>query len=227
MLIPGLNNTAETWDQVIGHLPEEWNVNAVNLPPLSNIDEIADHLLENIVEPIYICGFSFGGYVALSMLERAPELIKGFILLAAMSTADSEKQIEARKKALSRVENGEYFMMMEDNAPITFHPDSLKDEKIMRLRSKIVQEYGPDLFAQHVKATMIRPDRTMIFQQAPIPKLVIAGKEDRVVQSDQLQKLAQSTPNTTYHVIEQTGHMIPMEQPAAVAKVIQDWMAQH
>ncbi|TQR09658.1 alpha/beta fold hydrolase [Psychrobacillus soli] len=226
MLIPGLNNTSETWNQVIYNLPKDWNIKAINVPALSDVDQIADQLLEDITEPFYLCGFSFGGYVALAMLERAPELIQGFILLASSSTSDSEKQKEVRKQAIIRAEKGEYFEMMDANAPLTFHPNSLLNEEIVRLRSKIVQDYGADLFVHHVKATMGRPDRTKIFQNAPIPKLIIAGKEDRVIDPDKLLQLADATSHVEFNVIADTGHMIPLEQPVKVAKVIQNWIEQ-
>lgn len=224
VLIPGLNNTAETWDQVKQNLPADWNVQAVDVPAIPDLDEIADQLLKEIKEPVYLCGFSFGGYVALAMLEKAPELIKGFILLGSNTPADSEQQKIARTKAITRAENGEYFEMMEANGPLTFHPNSLKNEEIMQMRSKIVDDYGPELFISHVKATMGRPDRTLIFKEAAIPKLVVAGKEDGVVSADQLRELAKSASNTEFDMIADTGHMMPLEQPAAVAEVLQKWI---
>ncbi|WP_153733273.1 alpha/beta fold hydrolase [Sporosarcina obsidiansis] len=224
VLIPGLNNTAETWSQVQQYLPADWNVQAVDIPPISDIDEIANQLLEGMQEPVYLCGFSFGGYVALAMLEKAPELIKGFILLGSNTTADSEQQKIVRNKAIGRAENGEYFEMMEANGPLTFHPNSLKNKEMMRTRRKIVNDYGPKRFIAHVKATMGRRDRTLIFKEAAIPKLVVAGKEDGVVPAGQLQELAASASNTEFKMIVDTGHMMPLEQPVAVAEVLQNWI---
>lgn len=227
MLIPGLNNTSETWDQVSEFLPSEWNVNAINIPAISDVNEIADLLLKNETEPFYVCGFSFGGYIALAMLDRAPELIKGFILLASTTTSDSDKQKEARKKAIARAENGEYFKMMEENTPITFHPDSLKNEEIMNLRSKIVNDYGPNLFVNHVNATIGRPDRTSIFKNSKIPKLIISGKDDKVIPAVKLLELAEATPGSTYKAVEGTGHMVPMENPKDVSSIIKEWISKN
>lgn len=227
LLIPGLNNTAETWDQVKQNLPADWNIQAVNVPAIPDVDAIADELLKDQSEPFYLCGFSFGGYVALSILERAPELIKGFILLGSMTTADSEAQKIARKKAIEKAENGEYFEMMEANGPLTFHPDSLLDEDIMNRRNKIVKDYGPETFIAHVKATMGRPDRTTVFNESALPKLVIGGKEDQVMPADKLQEQAQRATDTGYEVISHTGHMMPLEQPIEVASVLQNWIEKH
>lgn len=227
LLIPGLNNTAETWDQVKQHLPADWNVQAVNVPALTDVDAIAEELLKDQTEPFYLCGFSFGGYVALSMLERAPERIKGFILLGSMTTADSEAQKTARKNAIARAENGEYFDMMEANGPLTFHADSLSDQNIMDMRNKIVKDYGPKTFIAHVQATMSRPDRTSVFNESALPKLVIGGKEDQVVPADKLQEQAQQASGTDFEVISHTGHMMPLEQPVEVANVLQNWIEKH
>lgn len=225
VLLPGLNNTAETWDGVKKYLPSTIEAYAMDVPALPTISDIADELLKELPETFYVCGFSFGGYIALEMLAKAPERIKGIALMGSLTTADSETQKENRAKSIQRAENGEYFEMTEANAPKTFHPDSLRNEELINLRKKIVEDYGVESYVPHVKAMISRQDRTRVLKDAKIPKLLIAGETDNVITAEKVKAIADQVKDAEYTTIAGTGHMIPLEQPAVSAEKLSNWIA--
>ncbi|WP_158233814.1 alpha/beta fold hydrolase [Sporosarcina sp. P3] len=224
VLIPGLNNTAETWDGVVKELSPTIEAFPVDVPQLPSIQDIADTLLKELPEKFYVCGFSFGGYVALEMLAQAPERIQGITLMGSLTTADSDTQKENRAKSIERAENGEYFEMTEANAPKTFHPDSLENEELLALRKKIVEDYGAESYIPHVKAMISRQDRTQLLKEAKIPKLLIAGETDLVITVDKVKAVAEQVPDAEFVTISHTGHMIPLEQPAVSAEKLSNWI---
>ncbi|MDV6377446.1 alpha/beta hydrolase [Sporosarcina sp. GW1-11] len=224
VLIPGLNNTAETWDGVKKHLPSTIEAIAVDVPALPVISDIAAELLKELPEQFYVCGFSFGGYVALEMLAQEPERILGISLMGSLTTADSDVQKENRAKSIERAENGEYFEMTEANAPKTFHPDSLENEELLKLRKKIVEDYGAETYIPHVKAMISRQDRTQVLKDAAIPKLLIAGESDKVITAEKIKEVADQVTDAEYTTISHTGHMIPLEQPVVSAEKLASWI---
>ena len=69
VLVPGLNNTPAIWDDVLPRLAPGITVHAPLVPARDTVEAIAEELLAQLPERFALCGFSFGGYVALAMLE--------------------------------------------------------------------------------------------------------------------------------------------------------------
>ena len=75
VLVPGLNNTHAVWDGVVAALGASAQCSALDCPALDTVEAVADALLAQLPERFWLAGFSFGGYVALAMLERAPQRV--------------------------------------------------------------------------------------------------------------------------------------------------------
>ncbi len=52
------------------------------------------------------------------------------------------------------------------------------------------------------------------------PTLILAGKEDRVVPLELVERLAQAIPSSTLTVIEGAAHLLHMERPEEVNRAI-------
>jgi pimeloyl-ACP methyl ester carboxylesterase len=55
--------------------------------------------------------------------------------------------------------------------------------------------------------------------------LVIAAAEDPLRPAEETQELADAIPNATLMTIEGSGHMLPLEQPEALARAIKHWLS--
>ena len=222
-LVPGLNNMATVFDGVRAALPTTIEVHAYDNPPLESVEAIAAHWLERLPQRFWLAGFSFGGYVALAMLEAAPERVAGFALLCSGPQADSAEAAQRRLASLEAVAQGRYFELMEQAAANAFHPDSLANAALMDRRRKMVQAYGPDRYAAHVRATAARPDRSRLLDGAR-PTLVLAASHDKLFAPAQMSALAAGIPGARFVAVEGGGHLVPMEQPQAVADALADWI---
>lgn len=225
VLIPGLNNTHAVFDGVAAHLPPTIRVQAVNCPPLNTVEAIAAALLPQLPERFWLGGFSFGGYVALALLELAPARVEGLAMICTSPYADTAAQVEKRRAALCRVREGEYLEMIEAQAANAFHPASLANEALMTARRHMVEAYGPGSYVAHVEAVMQRPDRTHLLD-GRIPTAVITASHDTVVPEVAVLKYAREIPHAEVSVIRDAGHLAPMEQPRQVAQVLANWMGQ-
>jgi len=222
-LVPGLNNMATVFDGVRSALPATLQVHAYDNPPLESVDAIAAYWLDRLPQRFWLAGFSFGGYVALAMLEAAPERVAGFALLCSGPQADSAEAAQRRLDSLAAVAQGRYFELMEQAAANAFHPDSLADGALMDRRRKMVQAYGPDRYAAHVRATAARPDRSRLLDGSR-PTLVLAASHDKLFVPTQMSTLAAGIPGARFVAIEGGGHLVPMEQPQAVADALAHWI---
>jgi pimeloyl-ACP methyl ester carboxylesterase len=57
-----------------------------------------------------------------------------------------------------------------------------------------------------------------------VPTLVVCGREDRMTPVKYSEFLAQRIPQAELSVIEQAGHMVMLEQPAAFNAALGDWL---
>lgn len=224
VLLPGLNNTRAVFDGVCAALPPTVAAQALDNPALDTVEAIAAAHLAQLPERFWLAGFSFGGYVALAMLALAPERVHGIALLCTAPFADSDAAAQRRLAALDAVAQGRYFEMVAAGVANTFHPDSLANTALMAARQAMVQDYGPERYTAHVRATAARPDRSHLLDGSR-PTLVLAASHDKVFPPATVAGYASAIPGAVQAVVQEAGHLAPMEQPGAVARHLAHWMS--
>lgn len=224
VLVPGLNNTNSVFDGVVPALPAQVQALAVDNPPLDTVEAIAQALLQQLPERFWLAGFSFGGYVALALLEAAPERVQGIAMICTGPYADPAAARPKRLAALEAVAQGRYFELIEQQAATAFHPDSLGNAALMQARRAMVRDYGPERYAAHVRATMARPDRSHLLDGSK-PTLVVSASHDKVIAPDTVTRYAAVIPKVQTHLVQGAGHLLPMEKPSALADLLAHWIS--
>jgi pimeloyl-ACP methyl ester carboxylesterase len=91
------------------------------------------------------------------------------------------------------------------------------------MRLTMVAEYGMERFIAHLRACMQRPARDDVWRSALNP-LLVAGSHDRLLKPQTLRELAASRPGCAFHLIDGAGHLVPLEQPQALADIVVPWV---
>lgn len=222
VLLPGLNNTAAVFDEVAPALPPAIRAHCPNLPALETVEALADAVLWQAPERFWLGGFSFGGYVAMAVLDKAPQRVAGIALICSSPAADTPAQVAKRREAIAGAEAGGYEeTAASSTAP--FHPDSLQRPELMARRRAIVRAYGAQRYIAHVKACIARPDRGALLDGRR-PTLLVTASHDTVVPTANVQALAQRVPGSAFACIDGAGHLLPLEQPQALARVLAQWV---
>ncbi|MCB1395409.1 MAG: alpha/beta hydrolase [Rhodobacter sp.] len=224
LLIPGINNTARTFAPMIAAMPETIDCTAVDCPALPDLDAIARDLLATAPARFVVAGHSFGGYVALAMLDLAPERIDGVILINSSTGADSPAVAAAREQRAQQAEAGGYAALADAASARAYHPDNAGRDDLMAERAEALRGYGAERFAAHCRACAIRPDRTERLRASGKPVLIVAADEDLVIPTEKQRDMAQHL-GAEFALIARAGHMLPAEQPAALAGVVAGWLA--
>ena len=224
ILVPGLNNTAAVWNEVVSELAGKANCWPVTNPVLDSVDAIAEQLLPQLPDRFHLCGFSFGGYVSLAILAIVPERVEGLALVGTTTFADSPQQIEARAKMAAAVRAGDYESLIAEQAAGAFHPESLTRPDVMTRRQQIVAAYGRDRYLAHQAAAIRRPDRTHLVDAFSGPVLLVAAEQDAVCPPAAMKRMLPRIPAAAFETIGPSGHLLPLEQPAALAAVLANWL---
>ncbi|MGB0928023.1 MAG: alpha/beta fold hydrolase [Pikeienuella sp.] len=222
LLIPGINNTARTFDGVVANLPAGMTGVAVDCPALNTVEAVAEALLAEAPEKFIACGHSFGGYVALAMLDLAPERLAGIALINSNDWADSETLAATREQKAAQALGGAYEELANAASARAYHPDNAGRADLLEERAAGLLGYGAERYAAHSRACAARPDRGALLAATDLPKIVIVADQDVVVPTAKQLAMAERT-GAASATIATAGHMLPAEQPAAVAEALANW----
>ena len=69
-----------------------------------------------------------------------------------------------------------------------------------------------------------RPDSTSLLSTIDVPTLVVGGAEDTVTPPTVLRAMAAEIPGSRVEILEQAGHVSPLERPAAFNHVVSEFV---
>ncbi|MDO5701694.1 MAG: alpha/beta hydrolase [Bowdeniella nasicola] len=225
VFLHGLNNDSGVWAPVSETLAEKITSTALMLPPLSDIDEIADWVADQYEGAALLVGHSFGGAVVQAVLDRHPDKVRGLVLVNASVRADSAQGAENRRaKAAGLASEADYRAMATGSPDRLYAPRNATNPEILQTRKESVAIYGLERFTAHSQALASRPDRTEAVANAEVPVLVVAADGDVVITTDSQRSFAQEV-GAQFEVIAHTGHMLPAEEPEKLGQVIGDFIS--
>jgi pimeloyl-ACP methyl ester carboxylesterase len=223
VLLPGLTNTADVWSRVTPLLDRS-DIDPMELPYADDIEVIARAVLAAAPPRFELAGFSMGGIVALAMASIAPERLTQLALIAANAAADNDFIRSARQQLIERAQAGQYAGITPRLTKLNQHPSTQNDPTILALRERMAADYGAEKFIAHSRALMSRVDRHAVLARLDIPIQIIVGREDLVTPVAASEAMLAAQPRASMHVIEEAGHMVVLEKPAAVAAILRGAM---
>ncbi|MCK0150865.1 alpha/beta hydrolase [Marivita sp. S6314] len=224
LLLPGINNTAATFDGTRRHMPSAHAAKAVDLPALPDVDQIAQAVLADAPERFVVVGHSFGGYVALAILAAAPERVNGVVLVNSNDWSDSATAAAGREDKAQQAEAGAYADLADKASARAYHPDNAGRPDLMAERAAALTGYGAARFAAHQRASAARPDRGALLASCGKPVLIVTGDHDVVIPTERQTQMAERL-GAAQVIVAQAGHMLPAEQPQSLATALTDWAA--
>jgi 3-oxoadipate enol-lactonase len=75
-----------------------------------------------------------------------------------------------------------------------------------------------------LRAMAERPDSTPQLEAIDVPTLVVGGAEDTITTPDVMRRMAASIPKSRVEILEQSGHLCPLERPAAFNHVVSEFL---
>jgi len=180
-------------------------------------------------ELLYVAGHSMGGRVALEMARQAPHRIQRLALLDTgidpLHEGEAGVHERARRMELLRIarERGMRAMGMEWARGMV-HPARL-DSPLFDEIIAMIERKPLAVFEAQIRALLDRPDAGGVLAALRCPTLIACGRQDTwspLARHEGMHKLLPQWSRLV--VIEDSGHMTPMEQPDAVSRALLEWM---
>ena len=174
------------------------------------------HLLDrlNIKEPIVVCGFSMGGYIAFEFFRRYPQMVRGMILTATRAGADDADALEGRNQAIEAVrKNGAEVITSPMTSRLLSNYQLNRNDELVETLTKIMVDASEEGMIGALEAMRDRPDSTDLLPKIDVPTLVIHGMDDKIVPVRDARVLDEEIPNCELQFIPRAGHLVNMEAP--------------
>ena len=168
-----------------------------------------------------LVGHSMGGYVALEILRQAPRRVECLALLNTHARPDSAEATENRRRLMALAER-DFPAVIRSLLPklvLEAHVDELSGAI-----TEMALACGKEAFFRQERAIIGRIDSRAHLAAIECPTLVVAARHDALMPVELLEELAHGIRGATLAVVEDSGHMAPLEQPRAVASLIGDWL---
>jgi pimeloyl-ACP methyl ester carboxylesterase len=221
LLIPGMLNDASVWDDVLPCLPGDWTVRIANVQTQESIAEMARDAWQQLDDvplstPVMVTGFSLGGYVAIEMLAHPQRPLSAAALLSTSPLPESDDSRTVREKTMSAMQ-ANFPKVVEGIVKFGTHEAS---EAVQERLRQMLLSVGCETALRQTRAIMGRADHREALSRLSLPVALMCGEHDRVTPPQLTQQLAQCIPHAQTCIIPKSGHMLPVQQAPAVAKVL-------
>ena len=221
LLIPGFMADATLWDAMTDDLAPFGPLVATDLSRGENIESMAAAILSDAPDRFVAIGFSMGGYVARELARIAPERVTALILIATSARGDTEELIRQRRSALKAAPKA-FKGLSRPAIASSLHPDLAGDEAMIARVRDMGLRLGGEVF--HRQSAIARAGDLDRLDAITQPTLIVTADADRLRGPDEAEELHRGIAGSTLVHVADSGHMIPLEQPAALAKVMTEWL---
>lgn len=235
LLIHGFPFSSDMWEPQRAALMHRFRVITPDLRGMGksdvptsgySMDAYADDLIALLdhlgIGQAVVGGLSMGGYIAFALLRRAPDRVKGLILIDTKATADDEAGLAKRRSMIEQVREEGSRAAADTSKMFTERTHQERPELVEYLQ-RIMLANPADGIVGAVRAMIDRPDSTALLRDLAIPVLIIVGSDDPLTPPSTAEAMHGALPNADLVVIDGASHVSNLEHPEAVNKAILDW----
>ncbi|SFB03608.1 Pimeloyl-ACP methyl ester carboxylesterase [Rhizobium sp. NFR07] len=221
LLVPGFMLDADLWRDVEPGLSRFGPISHADLSQDATLHDMARRALAEAPPKFILLGFSMGGYVAREIVRQAPERVTALILVATSARGDDD--VQAQRKAAIAGQSVLAFRGLSTPAVVSsLHPDNAGRTDLVARIQAMGQRLGGEVFRR--QSLLDRHDERNALSGIECPTLVIAGDKDRLRSRTEAVELHEGIRGSSFEVIGNTGHMIPLEAPERLVEVITGWL---
>jgi pimeloyl-ACP methyl ester carboxylesterase len=220
VLLPGFMCDADLWADMAVDLAKLGSVRYGNVYQDDTLEGMAGRVLAESPDRFVLVGFSMGGFVARVLTLMAPDRVSGVVFIASSAReytpAERERRIQVSRP-------GDRPKRSNPGVALGLLPDRERDPVLLDRLRAMQRRLGPEV--RRRQAALIRRDGYGDLERIACPALVVACRQDRLRRFAETERMAQHLPRGRFEVIEDCGHMAPIERPRELAALLADWIA--
>jgi pimeloyl-ACP methyl ester carboxylesterase len=237
ILIHGFCETHEVWNEVAENLAQSFEVYSIDLPGFGQsppsgttftINDISEKILEWTdalnINLYFLVGHSLGGYVALSMARKALQGISGLCFFHSTPYADTDERKANRNRVIEFVKKNGVDPFVETFVPGLFYD---KNHPAMATVFAMARKTSKETLLAYTAAMRDRPSSVEFLQTIEKPVLVITGDNDNLISKESAVEFGNLARRGNVQILENSGHMGMLEQPAKATRILSEFISKH
>lgn len=193
---------------------------------------VSDFMQTLAINDAVIVGHSFGARVALVFAAKYPQKIRGLALITPVVKVDS---LVAKMGAL--------YYRVAKMMPLFIQKEWLSNKVYCGIKNRIILKSVGRKKRKELASVNIEETRNLsskieieVFDEfykseliskggkIKIKTLIIASDRDEIATVGSVKELRKRFVNSELKVMENSGHLVPLERPVATAKIMQGWL---
>jgi len=185
----------------------------------------ADRLATQVPAGATVVGLSMGGYLALALARRHPDVPGALVLADTRAEGEAPEGLEARREAAAGLRadgTGEFVTAF---VPRAMWPGAAP-AAVERLRD-LARAQSAQAMADATMAIAGRDDQVDLLPRIAVPTLVVVGEHDAITPPALSTAMAAAIPRARLAIIGDAGHMSALEHPEEFADLVVTPPARH
>ena len=173
------------------------------------MDDWADSIAGETKGELAVVGASMGGYCALALARRAPERVRGLLLVGARPDADTEERRAGRADTIELIRNEGLEALWRMMLPKLFHDQSVADEQLVYRDA--------DALVTALEAVRDRQDSTDVVRSFSGPVQFVVGEFDPYVSAAEVSEF-------DVRELRGAGHLVNLERPDEFNEILREFV---
>lgn len=223
VFLPGFMCDASLWSAVAPPLVHQGSIGFGDVYSDDTLEGMARRVLDGAPDRFVLVGFSMGGFVARIAALMEPERIAGVAFVASSARGDTDEDRNRKAARYSKPRTASRPTGVSRAATARgLHPDRENDPVLIEKLRTMQRSLGPEVLARQL--ALVRRDGYADLERIACPALVIACRQDRLRSFEETERMARHLPNARFEVLEDCGHMAPLEKPGELAALLAGWI---
>lgn len=219
ILVTGLLSDKRVFAYPAEKLKNSADITIVELTDVNSPSAMTEKVLSLAPDRFALAGHSIGGWIALRIAKTTPDRVVKLCLLNTSARGASPEEVCSRQSVLTRIQNGQFQQVAKEIAN-------------QFVFNKVVKKNVLNMFLQVGEKAMINQTLAMMSRESlndSLPKilcptLIIHANEDKRFTLEMHEAMFNKIPNSKLAIIDDCGHMSPMESPYAVTTLMRFWL---
>lgn len=222
LLLPGFMLDQALWDDMRYGLEHLGRLHFGDLGQDDTISAMAARVLQQAPERFVLVGFSMGGYVAQAIMQQAPQRVIALALLNTSARQQAPRQIAGNRMHLELARQVPFKGLTSRALASSVHPDRANDRVLLDRLQAMALRNGKEVFIRQLSA--LRSDGYTELHKIHCSTLIVASRNDQLSSIAEAQQMQAQIAAAQMVLIENCGHMTPLEKPEELLRIVSDWL---